>query len=131
MTPNTSNRTRPSRYRVPNNEQVLCKVENERFAGTLTVLSLTGGTMRTVKRLRAGTFADIKLTTASGPVGAVIEFLSSRGDNQAFRFVQIDNESKKKLQKSLETMESHGLGDKKADPLDHVIRFARKIMRSS
>jgi len=124
-----SSRTRPSRYRVPNNEKVLLTVGSERLAGTLNILSMTGGTVRTSKRLSPGTFADIKLNTVSGTITAVIELMTVRGESaQAFRFVQIDGVSKKKLQKALETMESHGLGDRKADPLDHVIRFARKLI---
>ncbi|HEY3929073.1 MAG TPA: PilZ domain-containing protein [Candidatus Koribacter sp.] len=124
-----SARNRPSRYRVPNDEKVLLTVGSERFAGTLSVLSLTGGTMRVPKRPAPGTFADIKLNTVTGTITAVIEMMTVRGDSsQAFRFIQIDPASKKKLQQALETMEDHGLGDKKADPLDHVIRFARRLI---
>ena len=122
------NTTRASRFKVPNNERVIISIESERMAGTLAVLSITGGTVRLPKRLPHGTFAEIKMETVSGTISAVIELLAIRGTTQAFRFVQTEPGNKKRLEKALEVLESQGLGDKRADPLQHVIRFARKLL---
>ena len=129
MSQRASIRTRPARFRVPNNERVILSIGTERFPGTLNVLSMTGGALRIARRPNPGTFAEIQMHTITGNIHAVIELLVMRGDsNQAFRFVQIDNSNRKRLQDALEKLEAQGLGDKKADPLQHVIRFAKKLI---
>ena len=123
-------RTRPVRFKVPNNEKIVLTIGAERSAATLAVLSLTGGAVRT-RRYDPGTFGEVRLQTVNGPMTAVIELLAVRRDGlQAFRFVQIDAQNKKKLQASLESMEAQGLGDKEVAAIDHVIRFAKKLFPS-
>jgi hypothetical protein len=120
-------RTRPVRFKVPNNEKIILTVGQERSAATLSVLSLTGGAVRG-RRFEPGTFGEMRLNTLSGPMAAVIELLAIRRDGlQAFRFVQVDPVNKKRLQTSLESMQAQGLGDKETAAIDHVIRFAKKL----
>lgn len=120
-------RTRPVRFKVPNNEKAILTVGTERSAAVLAVLSLTGGAVRN-RRYDPGTFGEIRLNTVTGPMTAVIELLAVRRDGlQAFRFVQMDPSNKKKLQASLESMQAQGLGDKETAAIDHVIRFAKKL----
>jgi len=128
MTQKVPNTTRASRFKVPNNERVLISIESERMAGTLAVLSVTGGTIRLPRRVPHGTFAEIQMDTVAGSLSAVIELLAIRGTTQAFRFVHTEPSNKKRLEKTLEVLESQGLGDKRSDPLQHVIRFARKLL---
>jgi hypothetical protein len=124
-------RTRPVRFKVPNNEKVILTIGTERSAATLAVLSLTGGAIRG-RRFEPGTFGEIRLHTFSGSMTAVIELLAVRRDGlQAFRFVQMDPSNKKKLQDCLQSMEAQGLGDKETAAIDHVIRFAKKLFPGS
>jgi hypothetical protein len=120
-------RTRPVRFKVPNNEKIILTVGQDRSAAVLAVLSLTGGAVRT-RRYEPGTFGEIKMHTSWGTMNAVIELLALRRDGlQAFRFVQVDVANKKKLKSALESMEAMGLGDKETAAIDHVIRFAKKL----
>lgn len=121
-------RTRPARFKVPNNEKVIITIGTERYPGVLSVLSATGGALKITRRTDPGTFADIRMSTVGGSITAVIEFLAFRAGTQAFRFVQIDATNRKRLQSALDHMDSEGLGDRRTDPLNHVIRFARKLV---
>lgn len=125
-------RTRASRFKVPNNEQVVVTIGSERIFGTLSVLSITGGAMQVTKRRPSGTFGEIKIETVSGPITAVIELLAVRGNSsQPFRFIQIEPANKKRLETTLESMRAQGLGDGRSDPLQNVLRFARKLIPRS
>jgi hypothetical protein len=120
-------RTRPVRFKVPNNEKIILTVGPDRSAAVLVVLSMTGGAVR-ARRFEPGTFGEVRLNTVSGPMTAVIELLAVRRDGlQAFRFVQLDPTNKKKLEASLDKMQAQGLGDKETAAIDHVIRFAKKL----
>jgi hypothetical protein len=124
--------SRPSRFRVPNNERVMLLVGTDLVSGTLRLLSMTGGTVRVPKRRAPGTFGEIRISTISGSITAVVELLSAIGDSvQAFRFVQIEPASKKRLQESLQQMKSQGLGDGRQDRLQGVLSFARRLLPRS
>ncbi len=123
---------RPSRFRVPNNERVMLLVGTDLVSGTLRLLSMTGGTVRVPKRRSPGTFGEIRISTISGSITAVVELLSAIGDSvQAFRFVQIEPASKKRLQESLQQMKAQGLGDGRQDRLQGVLSFARRLLPRS
>jgi hypothetical protein len=129
MTQRVPGRTRASRFKVPNNEQVVLTIGTERVFGTLSVLSITGGTMRVTRRRTPGTLGEIKIETVAGSITAVIELLATRGDSaQAFRFVHIETASKKRLETALDNMHAQGLGDGRTDPFQHMLRFARKLL---
>jgi hypothetical protein len=120
---------RAARFTVPNNERVVISIGNERVTGTLSVLSLTGGALRIAKRYPVGTLGEIKIETVSGPITAVIELLSVRGDSiQAFRIVHIESADRKRLESTLDSMRAQGLGDSSFDPLHHVKKFARRLL---
>ncbi len=117
---------RASRYKI-SNEKVLLSIENERIAGSLAVLSATGGTMKLSKRYPAGTLAELKMNAVSGTITAVIEMLAIRNGVQAFRFVHFDRENQKRMDETLKKLRSQGLADD-SDALESVIRFARRLI---
>lgn len=120
---------RASRFKIPNNERVVVSIDADRFAGTLCVLSLTGGTVRMTKRPPSGTLAEIKMNTVTGTLTAVIEMLAARPDgSQAFRFVQLEAAHRKQLKSALDVLQEQGLGDGRTAPMDHVMRFARRLL---
>src|SRR4051812_43198403 len=84
---------RASRYKVSNNEKVLLSIAGERIAGSLVVLSATGGTVRLSKRYPHGTLAEIKMNAVAGTIQSVVEMLQMRAGVQAFRFVHFDREN--------------------------------------
>ena len=127
-TKNGSHPKRASRYKVPNNEKVLLSIENEKFAGSLVVLSMTGGTMRISKRLSHGTLAEMKMQTVTGNVTAVVEMLALRAGLQAFRFVHFDRDNKKRFEDALKKLRALGLGDDRAGALQNVINFAKRLV---
>ncbi len=118
---------RASRYKLSNNEKVLLSIQNERIAGSLVVLSATGGTMRLSKRYSSGTLAEIKMNAVAGTIQAVVEMLTVRAGVQAFRFVHFDRENQKRMDATLKALRAQGLGDDN-DALDTVIRFARRLI---
>lgn len=128
MTNQGPDRKRASRYKIPNNERVVISCQNERMAGTLHVLSSTGGLVQLSKRVPAGTLAEIKLETVSGPVTSVVEMLAVRAGRQAFKFIHQDAASKKRLESALNALRSQGLGDKPDAPVDSLIRFAKRLL---
>lgn len=129
MTQRSPHPARALRFRVPNNERVMLLVGTDLVSGTLCLLSQTGGTVRVPKRRAPGTFGEIRIRTVSGTVTAVVELLSAIGDSvQAFRFVQMEAASRKRLQESLQQMRSQGLGDGRTDRLHTVLSFARRLL---
>lgn len=128
MTNQRPDRQRASRYKIPNNERILISCQNERLAGTLHVLSTTGGLVQLSKRFPAGTLAEIKLETVSGPVTSVVEMLPVRAGRQPFKFIHQDDASKKRLASALKALRAQGLGDKADAPVDSLIRFAKRLL---
>ena len=103
---------------MPNRERVLFSVRDHRFVGILQRLSLTGGSVvHTEKPLPQGTPATLDLKTVYGKVSAKIEFLHMGADGnvaaQAFRFLRMDDSSKRKLSASIENMQDAGYSDLK------------------
>jgi len=117
---------RASRYKV-SNEKVLLSIDNERTAGSLAVLSATGGTMKLGRRYPSGTLAEMKMNAVSGNITAVIEMLTIRNGVQAFRFVHFDRENQKRMDETLKKLRAQGLADD-TDTLESVIRFARRLI---
>lgn len=129
MTKKVPGQTRAARFKVPNNERVILYVDSEAFAGTLSVLSTTGGVVRLVKRHPPGTFAEIVMNTISGKVTTPIELLAARHEGtQAFQFVHLGAANRKKLEAALENMRKQGLSDAKTSPLHGVMRLARRLL---
>jgi hypothetical protein len=108
--------TRPPRIRVPNNERALFTVNNQKFVGVIQRLSLTGGSAILSKGLiPQGTLADMGLNTVFGKVRAQIQFLHSGADGiplaQAFRFIDMDDISRKRFGAAAAQMQSAGFSD--------------------
>ncbi len=102
---------RAPRCLVPNNERAQISIGPRRFPGILRVLSLTGGRMRLPEPVAPGTFADIRMSTVSGPFTAAIEFLEvDRANAQGFRFVHVEPTDQRRLEDTLETMRAQGFG---------------------
>ena len=122
---------RSPRFTVPNNEQAIVSVNSEHLKGTLQLLSLTGGTIRLDRRFAPGTFADIRMETASGAFTAAIEFLRMGKNNaQAFRFVAMGTLSRNRLSDGLKKMREQGHGLEKT-PMDHFRTLARRVLPRS
>src|SRR6476659_9896843 len=121
-------RVRSPRFIVPNNEQAVVSIGDEKLKGTLHMLSLTGGTIRLQKRFATGTFADIGIETASGTFSAAIELLPmASGNAQAFRFIAMGPVARGRLNDRLSKMRAQGLAIEKT-PLEHFRSLARRVL---
>ena len=121
-------RVRSPRFIVPNNEQAVVSIGDEKLKGTLHMLSLTGGTIRLQKRFATGTFADIGIETASGTFSAAIELLPmASGNAQAFRFIAMGPVARGRLNDGLSKMRAQGLAIEKT-PLEHFRSLARRVL---
>jgi hypothetical protein len=122
-------RTRAPRVRVPNQEQAIVAIGSERLPAILDCLSLTGGRIRSGKRFAAGTFADLKAKTVSGNFTAAIELLGERrGGTQAFRFVQMGPDDRRRLQDALNKMQAHGFGEKQPNAWNRLLNLGREVL---
>jgi hypothetical protein len=113
MPASTKRPTRAPRYVLSAPEPVMVTLgPSNKLGARLHALSLTGGRMKLAKPLAVGTFADITMTTVSGPFTAPIETLKPlAGGVQPFRFVQIDPGYRKRLETTLKKLEEQGLGE--------------------
>jgi hypothetical protein len=117
--------TRPPRIRVPNNEQAIFTVDNQKFIGIIKRLSLTGGSaVFTRDHVPNGTLGEMALKTVFGKVEAQIQFLQTGADGmpltQAFRFLDMDGTSRQRFAAAAELMQREGFSDAKEErgPLD-------------
>jgi PilZ domain-containing protein len=123
-------RVRSPRFVVPNNEQAVVSIGDEKLKGTLHMLSLTGGTIRLQRRFASGTFADIRIETASGTFSAAIELLPmASGNAQAFRFIAMGPVARGRLNDGLSKMRAQGLAIEKT-PLEQFRSLARRVLSS-
>jgi hypothetical protein len=107
---------RPPRICVPNSERALFIVEEEKFLGVVQRLSLTGGSVILSKGpIAEGTLANMGLKTVFGPMRANIQFLQRGADGiplaQAFRFLDMDETSRKRFEASIKKMQEAGFSD--------------------
>ncbi len=122
-------RTRAPRFRVPNSEQAIISIGAERLSTTLSCLSMTGGRIRASRRFASGTFGDVEVKTVSGKFTAAIEMLGvSQGNTQAFRFVQMEQGDRGRLENALKKMQAQGLGAKQPTTLDRLLKVARGVL---
>jgi hypothetical protein len=113
---NTRKRARPPRIRVPNNERGLFTVDDQKFVGVIQRLSITGGSALLSKGpIPHGTLGEMGLKTVFGKVTAQIQFLRTGADGiplaQAFRFVEMDDMSRKRFNAAVKKMQSAGFSD--------------------
>ena len=108
--------TRPPRIRVPNNERALFTVNTQKYVGVIQRLSLTGGSAILSKGpILHGSLAEMGLNTVFGKVKAQIQFLHTGADGtplaQAFRFIDMDDVSRKRFNAAAAQMQSAGFSD--------------------
>jgi hypothetical protein len=108
--------SRPPRICVPNSERALFVIEAEKFVGVIQRLSITGGSAILSKGpIAHGTFGEMALKTVYGPMKAQIQFLNSGADGiplaQAFRFIDMDETSRKRFDASIRKMQAAGFSD--------------------
>ncbi len=131
--------TRPPRIRVPNNEQAIFTVDNQKFIGVIKRLSLTGGSAVFTRNLIPhGTLGEMALKTVFGKVEAQIQFLHTGADGmpltQAFRFLDMDDTSRRRFTAAAELMQREGFSDAKEErgPLDFGLsKLGESIRRLS
>jgi hypothetical protein len=131
--------TRPPRIRVPNNEQAIFTVDNQKFIGVIKRLSLTGGSAVFTRNLIPnGTLGEMALKTVFGKVEAQIQFLQTGADgmphSQAFRFLDMDSTSRQRFVAAAELMQREGFSDAKEGrgPLDlSLSKLGESIRRLS
>ena len=123
------NHTRASRFSVPNREPVVLTVGPQRLAGTLCILSRTGGTIQLPRPHKPGTFADVSIDTVSGRFTAAIELLrvTTRG-TQAFRFVQIGPIDQRRLEGALDKMRAQGCEKDRPHLQRDLLGLARRML---
>jgi len=127
----TKRPTRSPRYLLSSPEPVLLAVGPEKLGGKLYALSLTGGRMRLAKPLPAGTFADLTMTTVSGPFTAPIEMLKPLpGSLQPFRFVQIAPGYRNRLESTLKKLREQGLGEAQPGLFGLLSNLTRRLTGS-
>lgn len=108
--------TRPPRICVPNSERGLFIIETVKFVGVIQRLSITGGSAILSKGpIPQGTFGEMALKTVYGPMKAQIQFLSCGADGiplaQAFRFIDMDETSRRRFDASIKKMQEAGFSD--------------------
>lgn len=114
----SGNSRRPPRIRVPNNEQAVFTVEKRKVLGVIKRISLTGGSviLATKSPAAQGSIGEMCLNTIYGIVNAQIQFLHTGADGlshaQAFRFLDMDEVSRKRFIAAAQQMERAGFSDK-------------------
>jgi hypothetical protein len=126
--PNASrSRARSPRVTIPSKEQAVLNIGNGRVAGTLLRLSATGGLIQLPRPVPTGTLADIRLRTVEGDLSAAIELMQANGSGaQGFRFLRMELDDCRHLERVLKQMRKHGLGEKQPSVLDPLVSLAQK-----
>ncbi len=77
---------------------------------------MTGGVLHLPQKNMHGTFADVIIPTAFGPVYSPIEFLATtvpgQRDAVAFRFFNMDADGRKRLEQTIQKMLRQGFGER-------------------
>jgi hypothetical protein len=96
-------------------------VDQQQFIGVFQRLSATGGSVVLPKgAFPKGTFAEMRMQTVFGSISAHIEFLHTGADGvphaQAFRFLAMDDDSRKRFDAAAKIMQREGFSDTEAGP---------------
>lgn len=106
---------RAARVSVPNQEQAIISINGTNTVGVLCKLSVTGGSVRLPRWVVRGTLGTIIMTTATGKIAPAVEFLSpgrnGSARTQAFRFIHMDPDDRRQLERALQQMIAQGFGD--------------------
>ena len=110
--PQPHNRMRAPRMRVPNYELVKFNLGSRHVLAILVRLSMTGGLVQFKQPIADLAFAEADLTTTSGPVNALVEFLKPQpaggANSRAFRFVAMNDADFDRLVNTLQAMSKQG-----------------------
>lgn len=112
--PQPHTRVRAPRVRIPSTEPLKFNLGSGKASATLHRLSLTGGLVQFQEPVGELTLAEVILTTPSGPIKALVEFLGKAkdsGSSRPFRFVALDDPDFNRLVAMLQAMRKRGLTD--------------------
>jgi hypothetical protein len=111
--PQSQNKTRSPRVRVPNNESIRFNLGGHQVSAVLQKISLTGGLAEFPVSIGSATIAEAKVNTLSGPVSGLVEFLPpQRGTcTYPFRFIALSDQDYARLNATLQFMHKQGFGD--------------------
>ncbi|HMK29076.1 MAG TPA: PilZ domain-containing protein [Terriglobales bacterium] len=106
--PNPHGQVRAPRVHISNPKPVRLAVEGRRLQGLLLKVSLTGGLVELAKPISDGSFGEVVLDSADGPIRGLIEFLrpDRKTTAQGFRFVALEDEDHHRLSHMLRGMRS-------------------------
>jgi hypothetical protein len=107
-------KTRALRVRVPSNESVKFNLGDKQVSATLQKLSMTGGLAEFPAQIGDVALAEVVLTTISGPIKALVEFLQAPVKGSAsrpFRFIALDEGDYQRLAMTLQSMRRQGLAE--------------------
>jgi hypothetical protein len=110
-------RVRAPRVRVPSNEPVKFNLGSGQVSAILHRLSLTGGLVQFERAVGELSLAEVVLTTTSGPVKALVEFLKPQTKenlaSRPFKFVALDDPDFHRLASTIQEMRRRGLGEER------------------
>jgi hypothetical protein len=111
--PQPHNRVRAPRVRIPGDEPITFNLGGGHVTATLHRLSLTGGLVQFHDQVGELTLAEVILSTDSGPVKALVEFLGKTKDgfSRPFRFIALDDPDFNRLVAVLQSLRKRGLGE--------------------
>jgi hypothetical protein len=111
--PQPHSRVRAPRVRIPSNEPIKFSLGSGHVSASLHRLSLTGGLVQFHDQIGELSLAEVVLTTDSGPVKALVEFLGKAkdGSSRAFRFIALDDPDFNRLVAVLQALRKQGLGE--------------------
>ncbi len=123
-------RFRSPRVRIPHPERVTLAFGPKRIVAPLVKLSATGGVLHLSDNRIQEAFADITIPTAFGSVRSPVELLTTavpgQTDAVAFRFFNMDNADRRKLEQTINKMLHQGLGEKRDGWLKSLARRVRQ-----
>jgi hypothetical protein len=125
-------RNRAPRVNIPNRESAVINIGGTQITGPLCQLSINGGSLRLAKNFGENTFAEITLQTMTGSIVSPIQFLKSGAPGvQAFRFVQLDPQTRSTLETTLTQMRKDGLGEGPRSMFQVCTNVARRVMEKA
>ncbi|HXZ81518.1 MAG TPA: PilZ domain-containing protein [Terriglobales bacterium] len=104
--PNPHGQVRAPRVHLSHPKPVRLAVEGKRMQGMLLKVSLTGGLVEIGKPIGNGSFGEVVLDSADGPIRGLVEFLrpDRKATAQGFRFVALEDEDHHRLSDLLRGM---------------------------
>ena len=104
--PRPNGQVRAPRVNLSHPKPVRLRVEGKHMQGMLLKVSLTGGLVEVGNPVLNGSFGEVVLDSASGPIRGLVEFLrpDRKSAAQGFRFVALEDEDHRRLSVMLQRM---------------------------